>query len=306
MKKVFSNIPDDIFLSEVNIAGTHDSCTAFCSMENMARCQSLTVQQQLDIGVRLFDIRLANKHGKFFLVHDMADCYADKERKSLLLFDTVLECFKKFLEENPNEALVVSIKQDRGIRLKSFFKSFYEKYIRGDEKHWFLKNENPRLSDCRGKLVLMRRCKVTAEFEKENDVGLDFSFWPDQKGKRKTEHKSFAVAYSDSTDKEPSLKAFVQDRYSLEPKVKWNECIEPFFEKCSPDAANICVNFFSTAFRYNGKTLKETADEVNGYFMNRHFKNGELNGWILFDFPTERLVDKVVNSNCVTDKEKKE
>ena len=74
----FKKLNDSIYLSEINIVGTHDSCTAFVSLENMARCQSLTVKEQLDIGIRLFDIRLNKKKGEFYLIHSLADCYSDK------------------------------------------------------------------------------------------------------------------------------------------------------------------------------------------------------------------------------------
>ena len=55
---ILSRLNDDVYLSTVNLAGTHDSATAFVAMEKMCRCQKLTVSQQLSAGIRLFDIRL--------------------------------------------------------------------------------------------------------------------------------------------------------------------------------------------------------------------------------------------------------
>jgi hypothetical protein len=80
----FKNLDDIVFLSEINIAGTHDSSTAFVSMENMARCQSLTVKEQLDMGIRLFDIRLSKSGDEFYLVHAIADCFTDESKKEKL------------------------------------------------------------------------------------------------------------------------------------------------------------------------------------------------------------------------------
>lgn len=304
MKKVFSVLPDELYLSQVNIPGTHDSCTAFCTMENMSRCQSLTVKEQLRMGVRLFDIRLGRKKEDFFLVHSLATCFSDKEKKKVFLFDEVLEDFREFLKNNPDETLVVSVKQDRGIMSRFFFPAFFEKYIKGNEDEWYLKNENPTLSECRGKMVLMRRCKVFKYFLKDKDSGLDFSFWPDQSGKRKTSTESFPVAYASLKDKEPSLMTHIQDRYSLEPKIKWKDCAKPFLDSCNCDAANVSIHFISTSFRYTGQTLEKTAEELNGYFENYGLRKDAPQGWMLFDFPTQELIDKVINSNVQIYKEK--
>lgn len=304
MRKLFSVLPDEVYLSQVNIPGTHDSCTAFCTMENMSRCQSLTVKEQLRMGIRLFDIRLGRKKGDFFLVHALATCFSDKEKKKVLLFDEVLKAFREFLRENPEETLVVSIKQDRGIMSRFFFPAFFEKYIKGKEKEWYLKNENPALSECRGKMVLMRRCKVWRGFLKKNDAGLDFSFWPDQGSKKKTTTESFPVAYALLTDKEPSLMTHIQDRYSLEPKIKWRDCAKPFLDLCKADKSEINIHFISTSFRYPGETLERTADELNGYFSEYELKKDLAQGWMLFDFPPEELIDKVITSNFGIYKEK--
>ena len=121
MKKLFSALPDDIYLAEVNIPGTHDSCTAFCTMENMSRCHSLTVKEQLELGIRLFDIRLYKSGKDFYLCHAFADCFTEKDKKTKLTFDMVLSDFREFLTENPDETLIVSVKQDRGIINRWFF-----------------------------------------------------------------------------------------------------------------------------------------------------------------------------------------
>ena len=70
-----------------------------------------------------------------------------------------------------------------------FFPAFYDRYIKDNENEWYLKNEIPTLGDCRGKMVLMRRCKVFPWWKKGESCGLDFSRWPDQSSKRKTGHK---------------------------------------------------------------------------------------------------------------------
>ncbi len=301
MKKVFSSLPDDIYISEINIPGTHDSCTAFCTMENMSRCQELTVRQQLERGIRLFDIRLNKSGNEFYLVHSLADCFSDSGKQNKLTFSEVQNDFCEFLKANPEETVVVSVKQDRGIMNRWFFPSFYDKYIKGNEGEWCLANENPTLSECRGKMVLMRRCRIWPSFRKKHPAGLDFSYWKDQKGKRKKGHEKVVLSPG---IKDPVLTAFVQDRYSLEPCVKWNESAKPFLEKSVTNRASIYVHFLSTAYREKGETLFETAERVNAEFMKYELKGDCAQGWMLFDFPSEELVDKVIKSNFEIYKEK--
>ena len=282
MKAFFSALPDEIYLSEVNIPGTHDSCTAFCSMENVCRCQSLTIKEQLELGIRLFDIRLYKSGKDFYLCHAIADCFTDSDKKKKLSFDDVLSDFRGFLKNNPEETLVVSVKQDRGIINRWFFPAFYERHLVGNEKEWYLENENPTLSECRGKMVLMRRCKVFPWWGKDKNCGLDFSHWRDQGSKFR--EKIYNVKLN------KNQKATVQDRYGLAPLRKWEKCEKPFIEKCRCDKNNLNVHFISTAYRYKGESLVKTAEEMNSLFKSCDL--AEKKGWFLFDFPDEEIIEK--------------
>lgn len=275
---------DDIKISRLNLFGTHDSLTAFVDMEKMSRCQSLTLKEQFNLGVRLIDIRLNKKRGDFFLVHSLADCYADKEKKIPLSFSAVFEECLCFLRENPEDFLVLSIKQDRGIQSRFFFPAFYEKYIKGKEKAWYLGDIIPCVGECKGKLVLMRRCKVFPSFD---GCGLDFSHWKDQ-GKKRSE-KIYPVILNERQ------KAVVQDRYSLEPQRKWYKCAKPFLDKCKADENNICLHFISTAFRYKNESLTKTAREMNELF--KAYPLFREKGWFFFDFPDEEIAKKMKESN---------
>lgn len=294
---ILSSLPDDVRLSQINLAGTHDSATAFVSLENMARCQSLTLSQQLSLGIRLFDIRLHRKGDEFYLIHSLADCYSDKNKQKKLTFGEVLEVFQKFLEENPTETLVVSVKQDRGIMSRSFFPAFYNKYIEENENEWYLKNENPCLSECRGKMVLMRRCKVWKKFLKSADAGLDFSHWKDQDGKRKVKTEELILSVDNSAKEPFVLSAEIQDRYSLDCRTKWFDSAKPFLERCETAEDKFCLHFISTSYRRKGETLVETAKEMNGHFYGYEFRKDKSQGWFFLDFPTKELCDKIMESN---------
>ena len=282
MKSLFSVLSDYVYLSEVNVPGTHDSCTAYCTMENMCRCQSLTVKEQLALGIRLFDIRLYRSGKDFYICHSLADCFADSAKKQKLTFDDVISDFREFLKANPSETLIVSVKQDRGIMNRWFFPSFYERHIVGNENEWYLENKIPALGDCRGKMVLMRRCKIFPWWGKGRECGLDFSHWKDQGNKRK--EKIYPVKLN------AVQRAVVQDRYGLAPMRKWERCEVPFLKKCVCDKNNIAVHFISTAYRYKNESLVKTAEEMNSLFKAYELKEGK--GWFLFDFPDEDIIKK--------------
>ena len=80
-----SAIPDDRYICEINLPGTHDSATAYCknSTDNhvklfgsavfdsgeYAKTQSLTLPEQLNAGVRYLDLRFSPKDGTLLLCH---------------------------------------------------------------------------------------------------------------------------------------------------------------------------------------------------------------------------------------------
>jgi len=284
---IISRLNDDVYLSTVNLAGTHDSATAYVAMEKMCRCQKLTVREQLSAGIRLFDIRLYKKGGEFYLCHAIADCFEDEEKTKKLSFDTLIEMFYTFLRENPREALVLSIKQDRGIQNKGFFTAFFDKYIKDNEDKWYLENRNPLLSQCRGKIVLMRRCRRQRKFRSSENCGLDFSVWEDQDSKKKFHPEKLVLC--------EGLTAMIQDRYGLSYEDKWEKCAKPFLNSCRTSETEFAVHFISTAFREKGADLTRGAQEINDKFMEYPLR--KHSGWIFVDFADEKIISKIMNSN---------
>lgn len=281
---VISLLKNETYISQLNLIGTHDSATAYVDMENSARCQDKTVLEQLELGVRLIDIRLCRKKDEFYLVHALANCYSDNNKRQRMTFKEVLSWCKDFLKSNPNELIVLSVKQDRGIMSKTFFPRFYNRYIKGDESFWYLGNDVPTVGECRGKIVLMRRCKVRRKFEKENPCGLDFSYWKDQ-GKNKMTALPVKL-------KENAV-AIVQDRYCLKKEDKW-QCSKAYLDSAKTDKNNIAVHFISTSAKTDGSLLP-TAEYINEKMMKYSLKKGI--GWIFCDFVSKELAEKIMMSN---------
>ena len=69
-----STLDSSLSLGAIAMPGTHDSgATKDLVLPGTARCQSLTIAEQLDIGVRYFDIRLRRVDGDLHVYHGEAD-----------------------------------------------------------------------------------------------------------------------------------------------------------------------------------------------------------------------------------------
>lgn len=103
-------IPDATKISDMSIAGTHDSDT-FGAMvtEGWSQTQELDLREQFDLGVRLFDIRPSIDLwlGKWFTYDDYSQLY---NYHGYIRFDSIRKIFATFLDllcENPHEAIFV-------------------------------------------------------------------------------------------------------------------------------------------------------------------------------------------------------
>ena len=177
-KNWMSGIPDNRYIYEINLPGTHDSTTANSknSTDNYvkifgipvynsgkyAKTQSLTLQQQLDAGVRYLDLRFSAKQGKLLLCHGNNEkaapvnkavkilsylnpillllerfdrpflsldtqfyAYEDEECTVEITCESALAQVKKFLTENPSETIIITAKKENG-DTDEFLKLFNE------------------------------------------------------------------------------------------------------------------------------------------------------------------------------------
>ena len=98
-----STLPDDTALQTLHIPGTHNSAALYEPLSGTAKCQSLSIIQQLEADVRFFDIRCRHQNDRFDLYHGMVD---QKQN-----FTQLQQTLTKFLETNPREVLLISIAQ---------------------------------------------------------------------------------------------------------------------------------------------------------------------------------------------------
>lgn len=276
-------------LNQITIPGTHDSCTQHCTMSRIARCQHTSVQEQLENGFRFLDVRLVCRNGWMFAIHGSANCKTPEE--SDLSFTLVLETCMDFLKKNPSETILMSVKKDRGYHQDKFAEVLLEQYYSHYPEMWYLENRTPSLDEVRGKIVLLRRYKVKdyGLFTDQNS-GLNFSVWPDQKSKRSTQGILFDMQATDRND--TGRKIFVQDRYSFPTEIKWNRCVLPMLEsECKKDTWYL--NFLSTM---SGGCPERSAEEVNRLFYAYPLTKG-CHGILPCDYGTSDLAKKIFATN---------
>lgn len=159
---------DDTLITSLSIPGSHDSGASHSIGDLSGKCQDASILEQLNIGVRFFDIRLQLRNNKLQVVHGIVDQNLD--------FLSVLNTFSSFLSSHQSEGLFITIKEEASAKNSSIsFEealkneiSTFEKIIKQD------RNLPTTLKEIRGKVVLLSRYK-------DNTIGVDaYSGWIEQ------------------------------------------------------------------------------------------------------------------------------
>ena len=287
VKKWMSALPDQTNITQINIPGTHDSASRFVCASWITKCQHTSLLRQLSMGVRLLDIRMELKNDTLVLVHAIIDC---RKKRFLfsekLTFADVFTVCRDFLKENPSETILVSIKEDDGHNGDVFYEKFYKQFVAQNKDAWFLANRFPTLGECRGKIVLLRRCGL-GNMQTEADHGIDLSHWPDQGGRESNEPKICDL--HNGTDK-----VIIQDRYSFYMKEKWQQCIVPCLQNANPDE--------HTAYLHATSTAGGLLPFVSSRYINRKLipclnEHKKIYGWFMVDFITPKICETIIDNN---------
>jgi 1-phosphatidylinositol phosphodiesterase len=183
-----SYVSDTASLADLTIPGTHDSGAMHEPIAGMAKCQNLTIREQLDIGVRYLDIRLRH-YGDSLVVHH-GSIYQH------LNFNDVLIQVTDFLAENPSEVVMMEVSQE--YTSKNNTRSFEETFVTYAEdtdytSYWWRHSYVPLVGDVRGKIVLLRR--FSGSFWTAG--GIDITDWSDNAAFTLYDTQSVAIDVQD-------------------------------------------------------------------------------------------------------------
>ncbi len=269
-----ANISDSAYISEISIPGTHDSGALYEPIEPSAKCQNYTIKDQLDMGVRFLDMRFNMSGGKFNVVHGVV-------YQGSTCDDVLSDCYA-FLENNPSETIIMSVKQgEEALNITSLFTKRLKKYINENPDMWYTENAIPQLGEVRGKIVLFNR------YDADSELGLDCTDWPDN------------TMFTINND---GYNVHIQDYFKMDDtSVEWGYIKELLYASYNETdkAHNLYVNFLS-GYVKNGllPDPPAVANDINPLFteyMNSAPKG--CYGVILYDFVTPELCDLLISKN---------
>lgn len=274
-------------IKEINIPGTHDSGTQYVSTNvKHYRCQSLSIKEQLEIGVRYLDIRSYIK-GKMTIPqikHAGALCLKTEENGSenCLTLSDVIKIAENFLLQHSSEAVFLQVKNEGGNdrQLVDYLSSYINN---NDIHHLFWTNDRiPLLSEIRGKIVLIRRFTYN-----NNDLGINLSSWDTQCGMRS--HLDTYVNVDNN--------AYVQDRYDIAGGEKYRLIKRAIEEAndCKKDSYGWWLINLTSCTIFNPF---DVATAINQRLMEESLiKQGTKLGTFVMDFVNEELVKRIYSTN---------
>lgn len=140
---------DTILLSDLSIPGTHETMSLYWG--DAVQCQSLSLKNQLEAGIRALDIRCRHVGDSFNIYHGIANQKAT--------FIEVLAYVIEFLKSNRGETVLMRIQEtsDPESTTRSFEATLSKKYLTPLNKFfWKYSSNNPSLAEMRGKIVILQ------------------------------------------------------------------------------------------------------------------------------------------------------
>lgn len=261
-----ADLPDETLLSDLTIPATHDSGAIRSDfIGKFGQCQSLSIADQLSIGVRFFDIRLKLKGDSLDVYHGFID--------QKLTFDSVRAACKGFLSDHPNEVILLCIKEED--ENNDGFAEAVEKAIKEDGELWYTSNSLPALGEVRGKIILFRRFN-------DSNLGINCR-----------------DGWKDNTDftMENGVTVHVQDYYNLESKENIDKKWEKFtaLAQTATESEDLCINFASG---YTGMVnITAVSDQMNPKLTDYFGDKKGAYGITLCDFITPELAAILIATN---------
>ena len=286
-----SFLPDDLSLARVAIPGTHDSATENIFFSSIARCQHLSISQQLDAGCRYLDLRLRVKGDRLIAVHGITPCFVPENGTAKeLTLQQILDELYTFLRQNPSETILVSVKYDGGKQDSRFCSLFYHTIERMPYR-WYTENRLPSVGEARSKAVLLRRFEPLGYALSGQNGGIDLTsaVWRNMNGGKTLGYHIGRIPGISGKVQELCL----QDCYELGVRDKWFGAILPLLNR-GRYHGELLLNFFSCT----GRLFPVAAAlPLNHRFEKTEVPTLEKGGILIFDFLDAPLAQRVYSQN---------
>lgn len=284
-------IPDYAPISSINIPGSHDAATKHLWLPGAVlwlNTQNESIEDQLDFGVRLLDIRIDSAvwFDDMIICHGPADCYRTVV-SPYYLSDLVKDC-KTFLKKNSTETVLISLQQEtdkRSVDQEKYDKvweMFLESFEKDSDIIYLTKDSTmPTLGECRGKTVIFQsNCyKKTEDHDtvKEKDkIGFLETVW---KASKPQDYETVSSFYKSPTDTD----------YSSVPLV--------VFSSCRDGSAGIPINSYKDVHKF-----------IRGEYSSTQYKfvQGNYYGWCFNNYSNESVTKAIYLRNRFIDPDKQD
>ncbi|ARJ51986.1 1-phosphatidylinositol phosphodiesterase [Staphylococcus lutrae] len=291
-----SSLDAHLPLTEINIPGTHDSGSF--TLEDpvksvWAKTQTLNYIQQMEHGIRFFDIRgrastnqtISIHHGVIYLHHELG---------------TFLNAARAYLTVYPHETIIMSMKKDHynDSHVHQSFESVFREHYFDDPRFSTLfykgHHSNPTLAETRGKIVLFNRMGPTQ---------MTSGYGTSRQGIHWSDNATFATEIN-----EKHIHLVVQDEY----KDYYGDKLAAvknllMRSKTNSDPHTLYMNYLNVSS--GGSALNSIyyyASYINPNIAKTIKDMGKSRtGWVIVDYSGYRwagfddIVDDVIDSNSI-------
>ncbi len=271
-------IPGNLLISQISIPGTHDSATYTAGDHEgfaFVQTQHLSIADQLLAGCRFLDIRgrlfgnaLTIHHESFYL-H--------------LNFDDVLGFCQAFLQGNPSECVLMSLKEEYERGSKLSYEQVVQTYISKNPSLWYTADRLPTLDSVRGKIVLLRRFELDPH---SAPLGIPLNLVGSASG-------------NDRFSSNPPETLHYEDLYAPNNIEQKQAAIlaNIGLAQANTNPGNLYLTFTSGYKSFPPITPQGMARVINPWLSGVIFLNQRNLGMLAVDFITRELCASIIDSN---------
>lgn len=294
-----ARVSGDKRVSELSLPGTHD--TMSIKAGDIWQNQTMTLMEQLDSGVRVFDMRTRHIGNKFRMHHGFIaqDTY----------FDDVLKDIDSFLAAHPTETVLFRLRSEYTAtdNSRSYTETLDEYLLNHGSRLYTDHDDNPELDDIRGKFVILQEFSGSdygipyGDLDIQDDYSLTTNWDLYDKWKSVKSHITKATNGNRNTiymnylsGANGSFPYFVASGHSSPgtsaPRLATG-LTTPGWKSSYPDFPRTTCFIGICTISFEGTNIL-TAD---------HIEQGGFTGMVMADFPGERLINNIINLNDLSD-----
>lgn len=288
-------------ISELSIPGTHDTMSIKSGV--IWQNQTMTLSQQLESGIRVFDMRTRHINNKFRMHHGIIaqDTY----------FDDVLRDIDTFLTDNPSETVLFRLRSEHTpeSNTRSYTETLDAYLADNGSKRYAGSSDNPTLDEIRGKFVILQNFSGGdyginyGSLSIQDDYRMDTNWDLYDKWNAVKAHLNAARTGSSNTIYMNYLSAavgsfpyFVASGHltnsTSSPRLSTG-FTTPLFKSKYPDFPRTACFIGICTISFEGTNTLAADHMTTSGFLN----GGARAGMVMADFPGKRLIENTIRLN---------